>query len=206
MHIQLNGVSKRYLRRWIIKDLDYRFEAGQVYGITGINGSGKSTLVKIISGYLTPSRGAVEYIHGSGQVSRDNIYNHLSISAPYLEVDLDLTLKEQLAFYREFKPLVSTFDEQAVLAEIGLLEHFNKPIRQFSSGMQQRVQLILCLFAKVDIILLDEPTSFLDVKGKAWFYKTLQEVKKNKLVILASNDDLDISQCDTVLNLDIVIA
>jgi len=202
MRIQLNSVSKRYLKRWIIKDLDYSFESGQVYGVTGINGSGKSTLIKIISGYLTPSRGSVSYLDPANKsITRDKIYKYLSISAPYLEIDLDLTLKEQLAFYRKFKPLIHSFDQTSVLAEVGLLEHLNKPIRQFSSGMQQRVQLILCFYADVNMILLDEPTSFLDKKGKSWFYKTLESVRDNKMIILASNDDEDIAVCKTLLNL-----
>lgn len=201
MQIQLNSVSKRYLKRWIIKDLDYSFETGHVYGVTGINGSGKSTLIKIISGYLTPSNGSVSYHDQGGIIHRDKIYKHLSISAPYLEIDLDLTLKEQLAFFRKFKSLNADFDQGATLAEVGLLEHLNKPIRQFSSGMQQRVQLILSLFADVSIILLDEPTSFLDKKGKAWFYKTLKMVKKGKTIILASNDDEDIAACEVLLSL-----
>jgi len=201
MQILLDSVSKRYMKRWIIKDLDHKFEQNHVYGITGINGSGKSTLIKIISGYLTASRGNVIYHGPNGPINRDSIYKHLSISAPYIEVDLDLTLKEQLSFFQKFKPLISAFDQSSTLSEIGLLEHLNKPIRQFSSGMQQRVQLILCLFADVAIILLDEPTSFLDEKGKAWFYKTLQQVKQNKVVILASNDKEDIEVCDFMLNL-----
>lgn len=202
MRIQLNSVSKRYMKRWIIKDLDYGFESDQIYGITGINGSGKSTLIKIISGYLTSSNGSVTYHNNGGStIKRDSIYKYLSISAPYLEIDLDLTLKEQLAFYSKFQPLIQDFDQQATLAEVGLSEHINKPIRQFSSGMQQRVQLILCLFADVSIILLDEPTSFLDKKGKTWFYKTLESIKEGKTVILASNDDEDIAFCQTLLNL-----
>ena len=201
MEIQLSGISKRYLKRWIIKNLDHSFGPDQIYGITGINGSGKSTLIKIISGYLTATNGIIRYTLGTNEISRDKIYKHLSISAPYLEVDLDLTLREQLAFFQKFKPLVEGFDQKATLEKIGLLEHLNKPIKQFSSGMQQRVQLILCLYADVDIILLDEPTSFLDKSGKAWFYDTLQAVKQGKVVILASNDDEDIAVCNSILNL-----
>lgn len=202
MQIQLNSVSKRYMKRWILKDLNYTFDSDHIYGITGINGSGKSTLIKIISGYLTPSSGNVIYKSSGSSIERDQVYKHLSISAPYLEIDLDFTLKEQLAFYRKFKALISSYDQEVILNKVGLSAHLNKPIRQFSSGMQQRVQLILSLFSDVDCILLDEPTSFLDKKGKAWFYETVRSIKKGKTIIIASNDDEDIAICEEVLSLD----
>ena len=190
------------MSRWILKDLNYTFEQNKIYGITGINGSGKSTLMKIISGYLTPSEGEVLYALDGSNIVRDQVYKFISVSAPYLEIDLDFTLIEQLSFYRRFKPFISSFDQEATLSAVGLIEHLNKPIRQFSSGMQQRVQLILSLFSEVNCILLDEPTSFLDKKGKAWFYSCLHEVRNNKTVILASNDEEDIAQCESILSLD----
>ena len=201
MNIQLNNVSKRYMTRWIIKDLNYHFESNKTYAITGMNGSGKSTLMKMISGYLTASKGDISYTHNQNKISRDEVYNHLSIAAPYLELELDFTLREQLDFYQKFKPLVSTYDQIEVLSRTGLKDHLKKPIRQFSSGMQQRVQLMLCLYTDVPCILLDEPTSFLDTKGKDWFYEELAALRSKLLIILASNDEQDVKQCEEVLDL-----
>lgn len=201
MKIQLENVSKRYMQRWIIKDLNYSFESQHSYAITGINGSGKSTLMKIISGYLTATKGKINYNINNESVSRDEIYKYISIAAPYLELDLDFTLKEQLDFYAKFKSMDDGFDRDKVLTETGLIDHLKKPIRQFSSGMQQRVQLILSLFSDVNCVLLDEPTSFLDRKGKDWFYGQLELIKSQRLIIMASNDDEDISYCEKKLQL-----
>lgn len=203
MNIQLNGVSKRYMTRWIIKELNYNFESNQTYAITGINGSGKSTLMKIISGYLTATSGKINYQHNNNEINRDDIYKYLSIAAPYLELELDFTLQEQLDFYQKFKPMDKDFDRERTLSDTGLIDHLKKPIRQFSSGMQQRVQLILCLFTDVPCLLLDEPTSFLDTKGKDWFYRELDTLKSERLIIIASNDEEDVKQCGEILNLDI---
>lgn len=204
MNIQLNEVSKRYMSRWIIKDLNYKFENSHTYAITGINGSGKSTLMKMISGYLTPSLGKINYQSNGDNVKRDEVYKYISIAAPYLELDLDFTLQEQLDFYQKFKPMVAGFDRNKVLSDTGLQEHLKKPIRQFSSGMQQRVQLILCLFTDVPCLLLDEPTSFLDKEGKRWFYGELSKLKSQRLIIMASNDEEDVAQCREILNLNVV--
>jgi Cu-processing system ATP-binding protein len=68
-------------------------------------------------------------------------------------------------------------------------------IETYSSGMHQRLQLALSLLSKTSLILYDEPTSFLDNDAKKWFYKLLSKFKKDRTVIIASNDEGDLSEC-----------
>lgn len=203
MKVDLINISKRYLAGYIFRDISYSFVPGKIYGISGHNGSGKTTLMKIISGYLTPSSGEVQYKVGES-ISRDAIYKHLSYSAPYMEIEENFTLNEQLSYYQNFKSFDDTFDQDKVLSEVDLLNHADKEIKNFSSGMKQKLQLILAMYSDVQLVLLDEPTSFLDAKSKQWFYSCLNQWVGNKTFIIASNDAEDLSYCPEVLDLSAV--
>jgi len=61
MNLEVKNIYKRYIAKYIIKDFSYSFKSGKTYGISGPNGSGKSTLIQILSGFLSPSKGTLDY-------------------------------------------------------------------------------------------------------------------------------------------------
>ena len=169
MNIQLTNAGKRFNRDWIFRCLNYTFREGSSYAITGPNGSGKSTLLQTVAGAIAPSEGSVEYLC-KAQDSRDktretrlkvqnsetgnrqltthpspltteNIYNHIAIVAPYLEVIEEMTASEFLHFHNSFKPILSTISITQILEIVGLKIAAHKQIRYFSSGMKQRIKL-----------------------------------------------------------------
>src|SRR5690349_1180614 len=128
MQITLNNVGKRFNREWIFRHCNYQFYAGKTYAITGSNGSGKSTLLQVIAGALTHSEGNIE-CEDTGYLTLDkqannssiqspasniqspassiNLYQYISIAAPYLELVEEMTAKEMLHFHAQFKPFMS---------------------------------------------------------------------------------------------------
>lgn len=202
MKIQIKEVSKRYALDWIIRRANFDFDQNIIYGIAGQNGSGKSTLLQIISGYLTPSEGTIMYTHEGKTIDRSLIYKSISFTGPYVDLIESYTVSELFNFYIKFK---------TILPEIGIAEfislsntgkHKNKSLQNFSSGMKQRVQLLLALVTQVPIILLDEPSSFLDLDNKHWFHKNLKRFSKDRMVIITSNDPDDLAQCHQVIQLE----
>ncbi len=188
MEIQLINLSKKFINNLLFKDLNFNFHSNNVYAITGSNGSGKSTLLKIISGYISPTKGEVKYFDNSKEVLKDNYFQHINICAPYLNLIEDLTLKEQLAFHQEFNKLMPDIDINDEIEHANLTKSINKPISEFSSGMQQRVKLILATCYQSEILLLDEPTSHLDTIGKEWYLKLMKSKINNRLTIIFSNE------------------
>jgi len=93
MIIKCHEVSKRYNQHWVIKQLSKTLESGNVYGIKGANGSGKSTLIKMLSGFLSPTLGTIIYESDQGEISRDDIYQYLSIWGPHTSLSGILTIK-----------------------------------------------------------------------------------------------------------------
>jgi ABC-type multidrug transport system ATPase subunit len=199
--VVLNKISKRYGYHWIIKDFDATFFSDKIYGIAGNNGSGKSTLIKMISGFLTPTSGAITYSFGTEQVDVSSIFKSISLAAPYTDLINEYTLGEMLAFHQKFKKLRYPITFKEFEANINLKGQKDKTLQHFSSGMKQKIQLALALMSDTPLLLLDEPTSYLDNDAKAWFKNLLAENSKDRIVIIASNDTYDLDLCADIKKL-----
>lgn len=200
MRIELLQVGKRYNRDWIYKKLDYTFITGS-YAITGNNGSGKSTLLQTIAGYILPSSGSINYNHHQKNIDSDQIFNHIAIATPYLDLIEEMTSLELIHFQTTFKPYKKDITAEIILETCGLKSAANKQIRYFSSGMKQRLKLGLAFFADTHMLLLDEPCSNLDKAGIEIYLKLIREECENRLVIVCSNDEQEISFCQHRLSI-----
>lgn len=199
--IVASNVSKRYGYQWIIKDFSHTFLSNQICGISGSNGSGKSTLIKMLSGFLTPTSGRFDFFIHDNKCNTDRLFKYVSLAAPYTDLINEYTLEENFAFHSKFKSMVDCIDFKTFETKIILKGHSQKTLQHFSSGMKQKIQLALALMSDTPILLLDEPTSFLDNNAKKWFSDLLSEYSRDRLVIIASNDHFDLNLCSEVVHL-----
>jgi len=201
MEIILNNVGKRYQYDWIFRAINCHFKSGKRYAILGPNGSGKSTLMRILSGHLTPSKGEIEFRNNNTALAKDAVYKSISYAAPYIELIEELTLKESIAFHRRFKPFIADVSEKDILNLLGFENAEEKQIRNFSSGMKQRLKLVLAICSESSVILLDEPTTNLDQQGMDWYLELIKRYAGDRLIIVASNVELDYRFCEEQLNI-----
>jgi len=202
MHIHLQDIGKRYRLDWIFRGITQTLRPGERYALLGPNGSGKSTLMKVLSGHLTPSRGAVVFEKNGGKtVPADEAYRHISYAAPYIELIEELTLEEAMRFHAGLKPLLPGMTLNRLYDLLALPRARSKEIRFFSSGMKQRVKLALAVCSDTPVLMLDEPATNLDVQGVAWYKNLIQEFAADRLVVIASNDPHDAEFCPTHLNI-----
>lgn len=199
--LEVQNLGKKYYNRWIFKDFSYAFHPDIIYGISGNNGSGKSTLLKVLSQYLSPSEGIISVFFGGKKVDALAYAQNTSFVGPYVDIIDELTLIEMLEFHFKFKELDSFNSLKQLMEKIGLEDKEDTPIHEFSSGMQQRLKLGLGLYSKNKVILLDEPTSFLDAQGKNWFQTAFSDLK-DTLCIIASNDPADLDLCDEIIDVN----
>lgn len=182
----LDNIGKKFKREWILKDFSSTFNTNQSVAVTGPNGSGKSTFLKLISGFLTPTKGSISYSLNNVPINNQNIYKHVAYAAPYIDVFEEYTLKELFEFYTKFKSLNNlSFKEFTAIIE--LTNTKDKALKNFSSGMRQRVKLGLSILSKTDILLLDEPTSNLDKHAIKWYQELITNHLKDRIVFVASN-------------------
>lgn len=201
MKISLTDAGKRFNRDWIFRHLTYEFSAGQSYAIVGPNGSGKSTLLQVLSGSMQVNEGNGEWSVDNKKLELEKVYNYISICAPYLEVVEEMTLIEFLDFHAGFKPFLSSITSEKIISILGLENAVNKQIRNYSSGMKQRVKLAQAIFSDVPVVLLDEPCTNLDSTGIQLYHSLVNEYCKNRMVVVSSNDEVEFSFCKEKISL-----
>jgi ABC-type multidrug transport system ATPase subunit len=201
MKILLSDAGKRYSREWIFRHINYEFTNGNTYAITGNNGSGKSTLLQVIAGAVQHNEGKIDFLNAGHSIAVNSHYQHLTIAAPYLELPEEMTLVEFLQFHQAFKPMIASVTHNEIIAIVGLSNAAHKQIRNFSSGMKQRIKLAQAIFSNVPVVLLDEPCSNLDAEGIALYHSLIINYCSNRLLIISSNDEQEISFCNYRLSL-----
>ena len=201
MKISLTDAGKRFNRDWIFRHLTYEFSAGQSYAIVGPNGSGKSTLLQVLSGGMQLNEGNGQWSIDNKQLANENVYNYVSICAPYLEVVEEMTLIEFLNFHSGFKPFLSSITSEIIISIVGLENAVNKQIRNYSSGMRQRVKLAQAIFSDVPVVLLDEPCTNLDTNGVELYKQLIEDYCQKRMVIVSSNDHHEYDFCNNRINI-----
>lgn len=187
MQIKLNNVGKRYNYEWIFRKVNYEFTSDNNYVILGGNGSGKSTLLQVITGNLMQSEGEVNYTISDSKIENETIFKHLSFAAPYLELFEEFTLAESIEFQARFKPFYKELDIKKIIELTQLEKAKDKQLKQYSSGMKQRVRLALAILSDTPLLFLDEPTSNLDKKAIDWYQDLINNYSKNRLIFVCSN-------------------
>jgi ABC-type multidrug transport system ATPase subunit len=187
LSIQLKQVGKKYNKEWIFKDLNYDIHANQKLLISGGNGSGKSTLLQVLSGFITPNVGSIIYHLGDESIVIDKVKNYISFASPYLQLIEDFTPLELIKHIQTYKPFVNNINTDEVIDLLELTPAKNKFIKQFSSGMKQRLKLGVAILSDTPLLLLDEPISNLDKNAISWYQQLISDYSENRTIIVCSN-------------------
>jgi len=189
LNIALQHISKRFRKDWIFRNVSLELQTGTCNAITGNNGSGKSTLLQIIAGFLSPTDGEIQWSLKQENISRDEIFRHVAICSPALQVWDDLSLEENVGLFLRFKKLPSCNSTQEFAKQIHLENNRHQPLKTYSSGMKHRVKLGLSILSDSQLLLLDEPCSHLDSSGVHWYQTLLRDYVQNRTIVIASNRD-----------------
>ncbi|MCX2478480.1 ATP-binding cassette domain-containing protein [Pedobacter sp. MC2016-15] len=200
MTIDLQDAGRRFNQEWIFRNFSYQFNSAGKYAILGPNGSGKSTLLSVILGSLAPSEGSITYSDGN-IIPVEKIYTQLSFAAPYLDLVEEFSLQETIEFHFKFKSYYPGLSAAGVLDLLGLAKSQDKPLKYFSSGMKQRTKLALACCTDAPLLLLDEPTSNLDMQGIGWYHELIRDFTAEKLVLVGSNQETEYSFCENLISI-----
>lgn len=203
MNISLEHISKRFQKYWIFKDVNYTFATPGAYALLGPNGCGKSTLLRIIAGMQAPSKGKVYFKNAGGNTLQQNdVFAHTCFCAPGMELVEELTLCEFLNFHFSFKKPLNGLTIDSIIELTGLTDAANKQIGDYSSGMKQRVKLAQAIFSDTPVLLLDEPCTNLDQAGVDQYTTWMDTYAKDRLVIVASNDEREYFFCKEKIEIE----
>ncbi len=185
--IELIDVAKKFQSEWIFKQVNLELEPVSKLVILGGNGSGKSTLLQIISTAIGLNKGQVLYSHQQQKIANETIHQYISFASPYLQLIEEFTLRELIDHLANYKPFIAALSTDEILERIALPNIQSKYIRQYSSGMKQRVKLALAIMADCPVLLLDEPISNLDKNAIKWYHGMMEDYATNKTVVVCSN-------------------
>ncbi len=188
MDLKVNNLGKKYEGNWIFRNINLSVISGSKVLIKGRNGSGKSTFAKAVSGLILPSEGTVSYSVNGKEIAAEQAYQQIQLVGPYVDLIEDFTLQEFLSFHAKFKPFIQGMSIADVVAAGNFTGQQEKYLRHFSSGMKQRVKILLALFTSCPLVILDEPTSNLDEWGVEWYLSLVNDNAKDKTILVCSNN------------------
>jgi len=200
--IECIDIKKQYGDNIVLNDLNLKVERGEVFGLLGPNGSGKTTLISILSTLIRPDGGKA-YIYGLDVVGeKDRVKRKICVVHQVAGFD---QLSSAID-YLEFLAAIYGVKERGkvvrrCLKEVGLLGHENKLIMHYSEGMKKRLALCRIFMKPFEVLLLDEPTTGIDIRGKNVIWDRILKYKKKNdtTILLATHDVLEAEKyCDKV--------
>ena len=208
--IKAENLGFSYGRQAILKDICFEVNPGEFIGIAGPNGAGKSTLIKLMCGLVRAERGGIEiYSRNIKRYSEKKLARKMAVVHQEFVPGFDFTVAETVGMARSIYMGTLGFesreDRDAIDEALSLtdtVEFASRPINQLSGGERQRVFIARAIAQGTDILLLDEPTSFLDLRHQVGIYDLLKKMQKEKgKTIICVTHDINLTNqyCDQSL-------
>lgn len=199
MSIQVNSLTKSYGTQLALKEVSFSANKGEIIGLLGPNGAGKSTIMKIITGYILPTKGAV-YVSGI-DILKSPIEAKAKIG--YLPEQNPLYQEMYVKEYLEFQASILKVAKKTIITVIetvGLTPEMHKKIGQLSKGYQQRVGIAAAIIHNPEVLILDEPTTGLDPNQIQEIRTLIKKLGKEKTILLSTHIMQEVEAlCDRVI-------
>ncbi|MCI5972876.1 MAG: ABC transporter ATP-binding protein, partial [Anaerococcus sp.] len=188
MKLIINGLSKSFGKKEVLKDVSYTFNQGEVYALLGRNGAGKTTLFKLINESLDKDSGEVLLEEDGKRNPIDFKDVFFMVSEP--ELPKFLTGREFISFFieanRENIKNLKNIDEYLEIVELDK-DDSNRLIQDYSTGMKNKLQMLMFLILKPKVILMDEPLTSLDVVVQLQMKRIIRDIHKDHIIIFSTH-------------------
>ncbi|WP_158967581.1 ABC transporter ATP-binding protein [Paraglaciecola sp. L3A3] len=188
--ISVKNLFKSFGSYTAVDDLSFDIKPGDVVGFLGPNGAGKSTTMKMLTGFLPPTKGDITIFAQTFENSSMDIKKRIGYLPEGAPAYGDMTPLQFLTFIaqvRGFKGKEKDARIEDVVRQVELQEVLDKPIENLSKGFKRRVGLAQALIHDPDILILDEPTDGLDPNQKHHVRELIKNLSKDKIVIISTH-------------------
>lgn len=201
MQLELKDIKKSFESKNVLKDVNFTFEKGKIYGLLGRNGAGKTTLFNCLSGEINQDQGNAILRFDGQETELNNDHVGYVFSTPILPEFL--TGYEFVKFFMDVnkknimvgKTIEAYFDMVKIQEE-----DRHKLIKGYSHGMKNKLQMLCVIIARPPVILLDEPLTSLDVVVALEIKKILKEIKHDHIIIFSTHIlQLATDLCDEIV-------
>lgn len=201
MKLQVASISKKFDQKIIFDQASFTFEKGKIYGLLGRNGSGKTTFFNCIAKNLKLDEGQIQLLEEDEARNYDN--TEIGFTQTYPQLPAFMTAYEFIRFYMDIhrEQIKDTRKPEDWLTLVGIKEEDqHRLLKDFSHGMQNKVQMLLSLVVQPPVLLLDEPLTSFDPVAALEFKQLIREAKKDSVIIFSTHI-LQLAQdlCDEIV-------
>ncbi len=208
--IEANSISFRYLEDWVLQDVSFQVGKGEFIGVIGPNGSGKTTLLKVLYRLLSPQRGEVFFERVPlKKMSQRDIAKKIAVVAqetypafPFRVIEIVLMGRSPYLGHLMFEREKDLEIAKKAMEWTEILPISERPLDELSGGERKRVFIARALAQEPEVILLDEPTTNLDIHHQIEFLDLILALNREKgLTILMASHDLNLASefCDRLI-------
>lgn len=187
--LDIHNLTVSYDNEVVLKDVNLCINQHDFLGVIGPNGGGKTTLIKAILGLVKPAKGHIHFHIPETRVGYLPQINQIDKRFPITVIDV---VRSGKADHRNFSLFGRNSEEiahaESLLKEMGVLHLRNKAIGELSGGQMQRVFLCRSLMNKPELLVLDEPDTFVDNQFESELYDKLKELNERMAIVLVSHD------------------
>ena len=202
--VEVRNLNKQYKKGpWANRDISLKVEWGEVLGILGPNGAGKTTLVRQITTELVPTSGKV-YVMGRDAVAEPNVVkSYMGVMPQEATLFYGLSLWHHLRIFGKLRGLSRRYAAsraEELISQLGLGEHRNKPSERLSGGLRRRLLVGIAALAEPPLLVLDEPTTGLDVESRRGLWELLRSYKRPDSGVLLTTHYMEEAEalCDRI--------
>lgn len=205
--IEVTGLTKRYGDFTAVDNIDFHVRKSESFGFLGPNGAGKSTTMRIIAATSQRTSGKVSVLGKDPEIEGPQIRAHLGVVPQQDNLDIQLTVTENLYIYGRYFGLPDKFIRSKIeeLLEFAQLEEKrNVKVDLLSGGMKRRLTIARALVSEPDILILDEPTTGLDPQARHILWDRLFRLKEDGITLLLTTHYMDEAEqlCDRLIVMD----
>ena len=207
--VQVSELTKQYPKteKPAVNNLSFSLSKGTIFGLLGPNGAGKSTLVSMLCGLQKPGQGKISILGIDPVSSGSAVREKIGVAPQEIALYPTLTAIENLEYFGKMYGINSSERKERIkthLETFGLTQNQNKQVRNFSGGMKRRLNLIAALLHNPQLIILDEPTTGVDVQSRNMILDFLLEIQKTGVTIIYSSHYLEEAEriCNELIIID----
>ena len=180
-------LKKYYRSVHAVEDISLSIKKGEIFGFLGPNGSGKTTTIGMILGLIAPTSGTVEVFGQQVTSTHNNVLRRVGTMMGAPSMLMGYSARQNLRMLARLYPEVTGPRIEELLAMVGLKDINNRPVKQFSTGMKQRLGMAMSLLGQPDLLILDEPTNGMDPIGMHEMRELLRKLAHDGITIFLSS-------------------
>lgn len=189
--LEVRKICKSYGKKQVLQDLSFSIQSGEVYGLLGPNGAGKTTTISILCGLIQSDRGLVTM---NGQTASSATRSLIGVAPQENIFYKNLTCEENLRFFGQLYGLSNQIcrkQSQYCLELVGLGDRAKSIADTLSGGMQRRLSMAIALVHQPQLVVLDEPTTGLDIEARYEVWELIRKLRSQDTAILLTTHMLD---------------